>query len=319
MRRISKNAGFTLIELLVVIAIIGILAGILLPAVQKAREAANRISCTNNLKQIGLAMQNYHDINGFFPPGYLATGAYSDGATDTTPGWGWAAYLLPHLEQADLQNSMNFTLPIENSQNAKGVQFAVKTFLCPSDILPGKTFNVTNASGGTVAKAAPASYAACVGGDESGTDEENGQGVFYRNSKTRIADITDGTTNTILVGERAWSNVNGIWAGAMNKGVSLRGANNPCPAGGADSYPAGNLILAHSHLNNAKTDADGGLDDFSSRHMAGSNFVFADGSVRFLLSVTGDESNGDYTGPSIILQAMGTRAGNEPIPSDVGG
>src|SRR5271166_1050306 len=90
--------AFTLIELLVVIAIIALLVGLLLPAVQKVREAAALAQCANQLKQIGLACQNYHDGHKQFPPGYLASAPYMDGATDTSPGWGWAAFLLPYLE-----------------------------------------------------------------------------------------------------------------------------------------------------------------------------------------------------------------------------
>src|SRR5580693_5332121 len=100
----NRRHGFTLIELLVVIAIIAILVALLVPAVQKVREAAARLSCTNNLKQVGLAMHNYHDANRKFPPGYVATGPYVNGATDTSPGWGWATFILPYLEQNALYN-----------------------------------------------------------------------------------------------------------------------------------------------------------------------------------------------------------------------
>src|SRR5262249_46606965 len=105
--RLPRRA-FTLIELLVVIAIIAILLGLLVPAVQKVRAAASPLSCTNTLKQLGLACHNYHDTNKSCPPGYRASGPYSDGSSDTAPGWGWAAYLLPYLEQDNLFRSINF-------------------------------------------------------------------------------------------------------------------------------------------------------------------------------------------------------------------
>jgi prepilin-type processing-associated H-X9-DG protein len=110
-----------------------------------------------------------------------------------------------------------------------------------------------------------------------------------------------------MVGERAWSNAQGIWAGAIQNGVIQRGARNPNPGNKNGSYPAATLVLAHSHLNNALTDTDGGLDDFSSNHTGGSNFVFADGSMHFIRSVPGDTQMG-FTPESLAFQALGTRA-----------
>jgi prepilin-type processing-associated H-X9-DG protein len=299
-----------LIELLVVIAIIGILMGLLLPAVQKVREAAARMQCTNNLKQIGLACHNYHDANRSFPPGYLAGGPYVDGANDTAPGWGWAAFLLPYIEQDSLYRQLNFA---QAGPKSPGIQTLVKTYVCPSDVFPPGAFAVPDAFGTAVAQAGPSSYAACVGGDESDADGPTGLGIFYRNSQTRLTDVTDGTSITLLVGERAWANANGIWAGAIPGAVCKRGQLNPCPGGGAASYPASVLVQAHSHLNNAISDTDGGLDDFSSRHTGGSNFVFADGHVAFVRSVPGDNPDGSFTPDSLALQALGTRANGEVI------
>jgi prepilin-type N-terminal cleavage/methylation domain-containing protein/prepilin-type processing-associated H-X9-DG protein len=309
-RRIAHGRAFTLIELLVVIAIIAILLGLLLPAVQKVRESAARSQCLNNLKQIGLALHSFHDINQGLPPGYTSSMPYSDGATDTAPGWGWAAYLLPHLEQDNLYRQLNFGLPVENSP---AIGARIKVYLCPSDTPPMTAFAVKDGFGSTRASAAPSSYAACCGGDESDTFGPTGLGIFYRNSRTRMTDIVDGSSQTILVGEKAWSNAEGIWAGAIAGAVIQRGPMNPNPGGGAASYPASTLVLSHSHLNNPTTDTDGGLDDFSSRHTGGSNFLFADGSVHFIRSIPGDNADGSFTPDSLAFQALGTRANGEVI------
>jgi prepilin-type N-terminal cleavage/methylation domain-containing protein len=315
-----RRTAFTLVELLVVIAIIGVLVALLLPAVQAARESARRAQCKNNLKQIGLALLNYHDAKKHFPAGYIASVDYIDGATDTTPGWAWSALILPYLEEQSLYTQIHLDMPVEASQNAPAILTMVNTYLCPSDQGPNgdlAPFPVPDGFGTTLAVAAPSSYAACTGGDESDVAAETGKGIFYRNSHTRIADITDGTSKTIMVGEHSFANSEGIWAGAISSGLCLRGAMNPCPVGAdAASNPAPMLVLSHSHLNNAATDTDGGLDDYSSRHPAGSHFIYADGSVHFLQSIPGDNADGSYTPDSLIFQALGTRANGEIIPAD---
>jgi prepilin-type N-terminal cleavage/methylation domain-containing protein/prepilin-type processing-associated H-X9-DG protein len=308
-----SRSAFTLVELLVVLAILAVLIGLLLPAVQKLRESANRMQCQNNLKQLGLALHNYHDAFQTFPPGYRASVPYSDGATDTIPGWGWGAFILPYIEQDSVYRQLHLQQPVQDSP---AIQTRLQVFLCPSDMTPVMAFSVLDGFGNTVCLAAPCSYAACVGGDESGTTDSAGLGVFYRNSQTRMIDIRDGASNTILIGERAWSNANGVWAGAINGGVIKRGPLNPCPGTGSGWYPAATLVQAHSHLNNATADTDGGLDDFSSRHPGGSNFVFADGSIHFIRDVPHDLPDGGYTRESLIFQALGTRANGEAIPAD---
>ena len=126
-----RRSGFTLIELLVVIAIIAVLISLLLPAVQAAREAARRAQCLNNLKQIGLAIHNYHDVIGAFPPGYLSR--LGPDGDNTGPGWGWAAMILPQIEQGPIFNAINFGLAIESPANQTARLTKIATFICPTD------------------------------------------------------------------------------------------------------------------------------------------------------------------------------------------
>src|SRR6476620_3020754 len=128
-----RRVAFTLIELLVVITIIAILIGLLLPAVQKVREAANRMKCSNNLKQIGLALHNYESRNECFPPGF-SSAVLPDGRNSPAgPGWGWAAYLLEDLEQSNRHRRINFALPITDPSNTTARLTSLKMMLCPSD------------------------------------------------------------------------------------------------------------------------------------------------------------------------------------------
>jgi prepilin-type N-terminal cleavage/methylation domain-containing protein/prepilin-type processing-associated H-X9-DG protein len=293
-RRTLRN-GFTLIELLVVIAIIAILIGLLLPAVQKVRSAAARLQCQNNLKQIGLALQCYHDANRYFPPGYTATATFPS----TAPGWGWATYILPYTEQEPLYRSLNLAAPISASP---AVATTVKLYLCPADLPPAGPFQVTDVTFGAIVSAGPSSYAASVGDDDSEADAETGDGVFYRNSKTRLTDISDGTSQTILIGERAWSQAQGIWAGAPDGAVLRAGPRNPWQFSTAS---AAVLTQAHCNWVNILTDADGGLDDFSSNHVQGANVLFADGSVHFIRSIIIDGNI------RLGFWALGTRSGGD--------
>ncbi len=321
-----NRRGFTLIELLVVIAIIAVLIALLLPAVQAAREAARRAHCVNNLKQIGLALANYHDAIGSYPSGYVASSPYIDGETDTAPGWSWASMILPQIEQGPLFASINFSLPVNAVANSTAAAINLKAFVCPSDQIPTSNFPITDGFGNNLMTAGPSSYAASVGDDPSDTatglnNDGLGRGVFYRDSSTRIAAITDGTSQTILVEERAFGNAMGTWVGAVPNGAIKRGPFNPCPGSADANYLAPCLVLAHCHLLNTNSDTDSGLDDSSSFHPGGANELYADGSVHFLKNITGDagtnpDSSTIYTPTSRIFQALGTRAMGEVVSSD---
>jgi prepilin-type N-terminal cleavage/methylation domain-containing protein/prepilin-type processing-associated H-X9-DG protein len=289
--------GFTLVELLVVIAIVGLLLCLLLPAVQKVRQAAGRIQCQNNLKQIGLACEHYHDVQLTLPPGYYATAAYPD----TSPGWGWGAFLLPFLEQDNVYRQIDFSTPVQNSPAA---QVTIKLYLCPMDMPPVQPFLLSDAALKSICMVAPSSYAATVGPDADEADDPTGQGVFFRNSRTRFIDISDGTSQTVMIGDRAWVKTQGTWAGAPSGAITRPGPRNPWPGATAS---AAVLVQVHNNWINILTDSDGGLDDFSSAHGGGVNLLFADGSVHFVRDITADGQAHQ------AFMAMGTRAGGEVI------
>jgi len=323
-----QRRAFTLIELLVVIAIIAILIGLLLPAVQKVRAAAARMSCSNNLKQIGLAMHNYESSNHCFPTGYWR----KTWALDTTNPkghfrWSALAQLTPYLEQTSVYNALDLSVPLYGGgtvqpqaipfpQNRPALAAVVKGFLCPAD-----EFRIVKADQG------PSNYVACSGSNASG-DALTGDGIFYgvdldvnRNAGVRIASIADGTSNTIAFSE------------------SLLGAGGTAPASSTDirvyylqvtalsqancdasttlvtdrgalwadgAYNCGlynNVRPPNSPLMDCVQHSNPAWKAARSRHSGGVNVLLADGAVRFIT---------DGIDPT-TWRGMGTRAGGETL------
>jgi prepilin-type N-terminal cleavage/methylation domain-containing protein/prepilin-type processing-associated H-X9-DG protein len=301
--RRTRHGGFTLIELLVVIAIIGVLIGLLLPAVQKVREAAARVQCDNNLKQIGLALHNYHDTAHAFPPGYVSD--YDAAGNDTGPGWGWAAFLLPHMEQQNLYNAIQFKQAIEAPANSGVRVQPVKSYLCPSDSVP-PTWTATkyDPAGnplGPICDVASASYVGVFGVSEPGVD---GEGIFFRNSGVRIADITDGTSQTMMVGERSFRWCQATWVGSVTGAAMVPPPGSPALGG---EWDASGFVLGHTFEGSGGPGSPGTeVNGFSSRHTGGSNFLFADGHVQFLRSSMDHQT----------YKALSTRAGGEVVGGD---
>ncbi len=293
----TLRTAFTLIELVVVLAIIGVLLGLLLPAVQKVREAAARAACQNNLKQLGLALHGYHNREGCFPAGYVCQPRKDPNWT--APGWGWAALLLPDTEEGNLARQIDFRLPVEDARNQAARTTLRKLLVCPDDS-PAGVFTVLNRAGAPLADAATTSYAACFGvGVLLEVSPGDGDGMFYRNSRVRVMDVRDGTGYTIAVGERAARLTQTAWAGAVSFGTArlTEGAPTSNPK---DTKGAPVQVLASASIH-ALNDDFSDPEDFFGAPRAVANFLFADGSVRAVPAGT------DVT----ILHDLATRAGGE--------
>ncbi|HEV3203859.1 MAG TPA: DUF1559 domain-containing protein [Gemmataceae bacterium] len=252
--------GFTLIELLVVIAIIGILIALLLPAVQKVREASNRTKCQNNLKQMGLAIHNYAGVRGQFPAAYQSTGV--------EPGWGWGATILPFMEQDNLYNTagvatLRFGGGANPAQPNAQTQTKLTLFRCPSDLGPDlNPFRLNHALSNYRAVAGPTFHQWFNPNEDLG-------GVMFQNSKVRITDVTDGTSNTLAAGECMFNQPVDKWAALWAGMTGLRG---------------GSVYISDVMwwVDNSTAQINGPAPQaFSSRHPGGALFVFCDGSVRF--------------------------------------
>lgn len=275
------RTAFTLVELLVVIAIIGILMALLLPAVQAAREAARRLSCTSNLKQIGLALHLYHDTQRSLPAGWDAY----DPATGKPhwfgeTGWGWAAKILPYMEQRALfETKVHFQLPITDPQNDEARVVTVANFRCPSDYptpepdfeLPaGGIFLGSVGTTYTPVKLAIGNYIGVFGTidphDSLVDNVAKGDGLFVHHCWRSFDNIRDGLSQTLMVGERSSQLAPSTWVGSVTGG-----AHAPARIVGVATFPP-----------NSKKEEEHWSHNFSSMHPMGTNFLSADGSVRMI-------------------------------------
>jgi prepilin-type N-terminal cleavage/methylation domain-containing protein/prepilin-type processing-associated H-X9-DG protein len=297
--RCRAQSAFTLLELLVVIAIVAVLTGLLLPAVQKVREAANRLSCQNNLKQLGLAALNYaNDFNNQFPPDRIDT---------TPPSYGWAVFLLPYIEQSPLYKEFDRTANFFDAVNQPVVVTQLKTFQCPSTPGDPRVFTMTQSDGSPFPDPAPkgaaSDYFACHGVWDP--IPGNPEGIWQNDMPRPIINISDGTSNTIFIFEQAgrpdyWcygtkqpgpNPANYSWWGAWAayNGPAVRAYDNSC------DQTAG---ICAVNCNNGR-----GIYAF---HPDGANILLADGSVHFL-----------HNGTSVsVLYALATMANGEVISAE---
>lgn len=295
-----RRNGITLIELLVVIAIIAVLIALLLPAVQQAREAARRSQCRNNLKQIGLALHNYHDTHNAFPPGTLAilnsgvavpaTGSQPS-RTQVAGGWGWPVFILPYLDQSPLYQVLNpngNNFPAAPTTESKTV---LTVFMCPSESNPDLHIALAMGGDGVGNGHARSSYPAICGSganaDYSNQTALSTRGMFGYNSKVNMRNVTDGMSNTMCVVERFWDGGDSerrrgtVWVGKA-PGAGAFAGNKYSTFVRVENHPD---WLIDGNNNNSATSMHGGKADTGTgvvRGGFGTHGVMGDGSVRFV-------------------------------------
>jgi prepilin-type N-terminal cleavage/methylation domain-containing protein/prepilin-type processing-associated H-X9-DG protein len=317
MRKNSLSNGFTLVELLVVIAIIGILVALLLPAIQAAREAARRTQCKSNLKNLTLALQNYHDTYKVFPAGVVQANPAPPSTADSKLGnWSWGALILPFVEEGSVHSLIgvsktDLATSLNTPANAAAMQAPITVYRCPSDAGPAMNESrPIQSAAGTDCILATSNYVGVNNSAElrrdPGEPTKDANGVFVRIRGRKIREITDGTSHTAILGERAWESkvsVAAVTTGdvAADGGIvrsragvvfGVRGVRQASEQGLADGLGCGKYQLNYAG-------GGGSLPEskvrrgFSSVHNGGAHFGMADGSVQFV----SDQIEGDF-GPT---------------------
>jgi prepilin-type N-terminal cleavage/methylation domain-containing protein len=290
MRAVAKSAsparGFTLVELLVVIAIIGALVGLLLPAVQAARESARKTACSNNLHQIGIALNAHVASHKAFPPGYVSSvlANHEDGG----PGWAWGAKLLPEMEQGNLYKELDFSAPLDGVAATRWRMTSVPSFICPSDTEFMPVIDIWDLGfANKLCQMAAASYVGSAGTVRPTCKQcrDLFDGVFGRNRAIAPKDITDGLSNTVAVGERS-----NYWASAVMWGVVPRSVvldrQQKTKFAAGPAYVLGTTFVEGFNIEELAMDDHSTTgtyaESFLSMHPGGAFFVFCDGGVRFI-------------------------------------
>jgi prepilin-type N-terminal cleavage/methylation domain-containing protein/prepilin-type processing-associated H-X9-DG protein len=302
-----RAVGFTLIELLVVIAIIAILIGLLLPAVQKVREAAARAKCQNNLKQLGLALLNYHDANGVYPAAWLVTKNANGGTVNTS----WVPFTFPYIEQGNVTAIYHFDVDFTNSLNddtakndpSKANTKHIPTLMCPSDPKPDRVTDTANraptdymptcelipTNRGTTLSNPSADYQGTFGMAFPPGDGTYVGVLCHRtltnNAQRRVTDITDGTSNTIALAECAGLTdiyVLGAPTGAAGGDAAWANPETQLVIGGCQPSGSTKGTVPGPMAINCTNSAGHFMNQVYSFHSQGANVVFADGSVHFL-------------------------------------